>query len=81
MPVQKLSATIDSETLDHFEQVRKNMGFKNRSKAVQAALKHFTHELKLKKLEKEYAEARGELSKLIEASKELQGKALESKFG
>lgn len=86
MAAEKLSATIDSETFHQFEQVRKVMGFENRSQAVQTALKHFTRELMMKRLEQEAKEAKGtqtqkEVSEFIKASEEFQGEALESKFG
>lgn len=81
MSAQKLSATIDPHVFSHFEQMRKAMGFRSRSKAVQVALKHFTQELMMRKLEQECKEAKGdqrEVSEFIEASEELQGEALKS---
>lgn len=84
MSTRKLSATIDPQVFTYFEKMRKTMGFRSRSKAVEVALKRFTQELMMEKLEQECKgakEAQGEVSEFIEASEEMQGEALKNILG
>ena len=77
---KKVSASIDSDLYELFEDLRQEYGEDNRSKEIQKALEMRIKQWKRQKLEEQCKEAKREMGSFVEDSYEAQGEALRSKF-
>lgn len=77
--MEKVTASIDSNVLHSFEEMRKKYGKDNRSKEIQKAIEMRLKQWKRQEFEKECEEASREIGFDIRESYEVQGEALESR--
>jgi len=76
---KKVSASIDSDLYEDFEEMRKKHGKDNRSKEIQKAIEMLVKKWKRQELEEECEEASRDIGFDVKDSYEAQGKALESR--
>lgn len=77
---KKVSASIDSDLYELFEDLREEYGEDNRSKEIQKALKMRVKQWKRQKLEEQCKKVERGISSFVEDSYEAQGEALRSKL-
>ena len=77
---KKVSASIDSDLYERFEELREEYGESNRSKEIQKSLEARVKQWKRRQLEEQCREAEGERGTFVKDSYEAQGDALRSKL-
>ena len=77
---KKISASIDSDLYESFEEMRKKHGEDNRSKEIQKAMEMLVKKWKRQELEEECEEASRDIGFDVKDSYEAQGKALKSRL-